>query len=525
MGDSLSIAPVVGWRIAAAVLLVLCSLPAAPVWSAIFCVAAILCAGYDIYAATARALFCERRVGPGLLTCVTGLMALRTGAYTAGAVIVLVFRLCFFLRDRATSFVHVRVNERLREDAPGYSEVFFQNGDRSPAEEWLTHFSPIYTLSLLVVAVLMMVFLPFMPGISLSDAVRKALVLLLIASPCCAVLSVPMTGICAIGGGTYLGVLFRSSRALYGAGSPGLVLLDKEGVLCRSELRLVSCECRNMQEVQFLRAAAHACAFSDLPFAEGIKEAYGDTIYLELVQNFTQSTCRGVSAVVENVPVLLGYADFLAEQGVVLPEDMDEMTVWLVLDGICAGKLLFANCPVKDGVETVRILREFCSVSMLTRESLRSAKNFAAHIGIDEFYAGCTPDEKTGVVLELRNRLPRKKNLIYVGSGLSGPDALSSADVSMVFCGAEQNSPCGDVLLTNRTVMQIAEAVDLGRLAESVLRQNLFFIFGLKAISLLAEFLFVSPLWFVVASHGAVLLLTVINALRILGYRGRNCPE
>ena len=83
---------------------------------------------------------------------------------------------------------------------------------------------------------------PFENTAEHTSAFYRAMTLLVVASPCALVLSIPSAILAAIAWGARNGILFRGGAAIEKLAEVDLVALDKTGTLTTGELSVVGCE-------------------------------------------------------------------------------------------------------------------------------------------------------------------------------------------------------------------------------------------------------------------------------------------
>src|SRR5947199_8170690 len=83
---------------------------------------------------------------------------------------------------------------------------------------------------------------PFKPGAISQSAFYHAMTLLVVASPCALVLSIPSAVLAAIAWGARHGILFRGGAAVEKLAGVSTVALDKTGTLTTGELRVEQVE-------------------------------------------------------------------------------------------------------------------------------------------------------------------------------------------------------------------------------------------------------------------------------------------
>src|SRR5215218_7925166 len=120
---------------------------------------------------------------------------------------------------------------------------------KAPSQRFTDKFGSGYTTAILVLTVIMffvwwLVFNlpPFTSTAEAHSAFYKAMTLLVVASPCALVLSIPSAVLAAIAAGARRGVLFRGGAAVENLSEINVVAMDKTGTLTTGELRVETME-------------------------------------------------------------------------------------------------------------------------------------------------------------------------------------------------------------------------------------------------------------------------------------------
>ena len=516
-------------RIAAAVALFITAAivsESAPTTALLLRIASILCAGYDLFIGAVMNIVRNRRFDECLLMSIVSIAAVIIGEAGEGATVIILFQLGELLQSSAVARVRHNIEGLMENRSPeavsALAEVRSDKGRKGRTEEFITHFARIYTPVVMGIALLVALLSPLVFHTTAFEGVYRALVLMVIACPCAIVISVPLSYFAGIGGATRQGILFKSTNAVDAVAKAGTVLFDKSGALEAEGLRVISVQTDKMDRDVFLRVAAHACAFSDSPAAEAIKKAYAGTIYIELVESYQPDGDRGVAVVVDGVKILLGTSEFLADNQVNADGlSLDNRCLYLVADGRIAGHILLGNQAKTDAVETVTVLSLKRQVTMITDDTAAAAENFARHVGIEEFYAGCTAAEKVAVVRDIQSKNIRKGSLLYVGSADTDDACIREADIGISLHGASSDAAiqAADVVIMDGSPSRVITALEAAKRTRSIVWQNILFALGFKVLILVLDMFGLCPLWLAVFADVGVTLLAVLNSLRAFIYR------
>lgn len=504
------------WRIIAAAALFIAAVitkNAIPAVSVILAVLSILAAGYDVYIRTIAACVRNKLPDEDLLMCVAAAAAVAIGRAPEGALVLLLMQLGTLFRG----FVEEKVRRSVHAAADVKADPADTNRGNSRAQEFVTHFTHIYTPVILGLAVLFAVVLPLFFQMTVAEAVHKALVLLVIACPCAFVISVPLTYFAGVGGAARNGILFRNDAAIEELCRVGTVVFDKAGALQGEGVRVVSVKSDRMDAETLLRIAAHACAYSDSALAESIKAAYQGTIYIELIQSFRQDSEHGITVAVDGVDILLGTEEFIRGHGVDPGLDATtEPSAYLAIDGRYAGRIVFGAVAKADSARTVQLLswENERQILLLSDETAAATEKFARSVGIGRFYSDCTGEKKAAVLRDLRERKTRRGCVLFVGDAQADPGCFAEAELgAAMHADGRENT---DVMVTNDSPLSVVSAIGTARQTNTILRQNILFSLAFKLIVLILDILGICPLWLAVFSDSGVALITILNCLRAM---------
>src|SRR5439155_281970 len=120
---------------------------------------------------------------------------------------------------------------------------------KAPAQQFADRFGTYYTYIVLGLSLVMFFvwwqgfrFAPFTEVGGSTSAFYRAMTLLVVASPCALVLSIPSAVLAAIAWGARHGILFRGGAAVEKLANISVVALDKTGTLTTGELRVEKVE-------------------------------------------------------------------------------------------------------------------------------------------------------------------------------------------------------------------------------------------------------------------------------------------
>ena len=395
---------------------------------------------------------------------------------------------------------------------------------RAPAQRMLDRYQPLYVVGVLGISGGALVILLAL-GHAFSDAFLQAMTLLVVASPCALVISVPATMLSAIAAGARHGILVKGSGPMEAIATLSTIAFDKTGTLTKGQPAVVELMAiGGVTELEVLALAASIERRSEHHLAVAIMaEATQRGVALVEPDAFTARAGRGIEAVVAGEVVLAGNLEFLAEQGVDTAGPLEGFRervqtatiVGIVRAGVPLGAIAIADELRPEAAETIRRLKGLgIRTAMLSGDRQAVAERVATEIGIDDPLGELLPDQKVDQlkVLAAHGRIG------MVGDGVNDAPALAVADVGIAMGGrgTDQALETADVVLMADRLLDVPYAIELARRMRRVVRQNLVFasavILTLATLTLFDKV----PLPLGVLGHEGSTILVTINGLRLL---------
>jgi Cd2+/Zn2+-exporting ATPase len=395
---------------------------------------------------------------------------------------------------------------------------------RAPAQRMLDRYQPIYVIGVFgisggALAVLLLL------GHSFTEAFLQAMTLLVEASPCALVISVPATMLAAIAAGARHGILVKGSGPMEGIAELSAIAFDKTGTLTKGSPSVVGVgSVHGTAEAEVLALAASAESRSEHHLAVAIvAEAEERGIAYAEPESFQARVGRGVEASVEGHAILVGNPDFLAERGV-CPDgalagfrDLHPTStiVGVVRDGALVGMIAVADELRPEAAEAIRRLKGLgLRTAMLSGDRQAVADAVAGEIGIDDPLGELLPDQK----VERLGVLAGGRRIGMVGDGVNDAPALAVADVGIAMGGrgTDQALETADVVLMADRLLDVPYAVELARRMRRIVRQNLVFAGSVIIVLAVLTLFDKVPLPLGVFGHEGSTIIVTMNGLRLL---------
>jgi len=400
---------------------------------------------------------------------------------------------------------------------------------RAPSQRFSDWFGQRYTVAVLIGSSLaLLAFL--LLGMSQEDAFYKAATLLVVASPCAIVISVPAAILSALAASARQGILFKGGAALEDFGNVSVMAFDKTGTLTTGKLQVtevITHDDFSGTRDNLLQLAARIEQHSEHPIAKSIVQA-ANVAVLEPLGDVTAHPGFGVR--VEGASTYWAgnqrFAATFAEVAGIHEEakrleQRGTTPVFIGQANQVLGVIAIADTPRTNALEALRDLntRHIERLVMLTGDNRTVAANIAQTLGLDpaDVHAELLPDEKVARIQDLLTQTKHGK-VAFVGDGVNDAAALATSDVGIAMgsAGSDAAIEAADVALLSDDLRVLAKAHNLAQRANRIVRQNLSFAIGIMAVMIVITLFGDLPLPLGVIGHEGGTLLVVANGLRLL---------
>src|SRR6266498_1600075 len=417
----------------------------------------------------------------------------------------------------------IRATSRLEESALNRILALIEvaQQQKAPAQRFTDNFSRYYTWIALSLAAVVFVVLLVMHR-PIADAFYRSMTVLVVASPCALVLSVPSAILVAIAAGARRGILFRGGVAVENLGGATQFAFDKTGTLTKGALvvaRIASFDSQG--EDALLRRAASVAHFSTHPLARAIvAETEKRKLPINPATDFLNLPGLGMEASVDGNRIFIGSSRLMRDRGIAIPavELTNQGEVWIANDQALG--VIYLRDEIRPAAKRVIdfLKRSGLSVTLLTGDRVAPAAMVAEQVGITDVRAEFSPQAKLQCIHDWR---ASGKKVAMVGDGINDAPSLTAADVSigMGARGSDAALEQADIVLMHDKIENVEEAFVLSRRARAVIRQNVVISLGVilfLIISALAEKINLTA---GVIGHEGSTVLVILNGLRLLRFQ------
>jgi Zn2+/Cd2+-exporting ATPase len=387
-------------------------------------------------------------------------------------------------------------------------------------------------------------------GWDVPTTLYRAMTLMVVASPCALVISIPAALLSALASAARGGVLFKGGRHLEAAARVKVVAFDKTGTLTTGRpgvvavipvggpgrlpdtLPCLACYAAphddhvgqlTPDQFRLFAVAAAIEQFSEHPLAHAVVQGAREReIPIPEADNFEALPGAGALATVCERRLRIGRPSLFGQltPDVAIEVDAQERrgrTVVALGDQEPWGLFAIADTVRPEAAAAVAELKRLGveRVVLLTGDNEQVATAMGAALGVDEVRAELLPHEKVTAIKELQARYGP---VAMVGDGVNDAPGLATAalGVAMGVAGTDVALESADVLLMGDDLGRLPGALALARRARAIIRQNLTFAFGVMATLMVLAIFGNIALPLGVVGHEGSTLIVVANGLRLL---------
>jgi Cd2+/Zn2+-exporting ATPase len=403
--------------------------------------------------------------------------------------------------------------------------------ERAPMQTFIERFSVRYTPAVILLAVCVAILPPLLFAGAWSIWFYRSLVMLVIACPCALVISTPVTITSAIAHAARRGILIKGGRHLETIAAVRAVAFDKTGTLTEGAPRLTDIVPLNgTSKHDILSIAAMLEMHSEHHLAGAvIDEAALQGIALNpaAYMRFEALTGKGIQAMAGEKLFFMGSHALVEERRICSPE-VEKVLEELEKEGkttivVCnetepIGILGITDQVRKSSASAVQQLKSLGieKTVLLTGDNEATGRAIAAGVKLTDVSANMLPEDKLREVKALRQKYGV---VAMVGDGINDAPALAAASVgiAMGVAGTDIAMETSDIVLMSDDLTKLPYAIQLGRRAVAIVRQNIALALTLKLVFLALGLLGYASMWMAVLADDGAALLVILNGLRALG--------
>ncbi len=361
----------------------------------------------------------------------------------------------------------------------------------------------------------------------ISTSLSFAISVLVVSCPCALGLATPVAIMVGTGKGAKNGILYKDGEALETLGKVDVVCFDKTGTLTEGDPKVTDYKFYS-DEALATKLLVTLESKSEHPLAKAVTNKFKATAVI--VDEFETVVGNGIKAIYQGKVVLLGSKRFIEKNSIdttSVDNDIERYNregktiLLLSLDGKVIALVAMQDTEKESAVATLRELKELkIKTVMLTGDNEVVAESFKQRLALFDVKAELLPQDKVKVVKEYQGK---GFKVAMVGDGINDAPSLMSADVGIsISSGTEIAKESAGVVISNPSLLAVAESIKLSKKVMLNIKENLFWAFFYNSLGIpLASGVFylhfglkLSPM-FAALAMSLSSFCVVMNALRL----------
>ena len=380
---------------------------------------------------------------------------------------------------------------------------------KAKTETFVSKAAKVYTPVILILAILTAFILPLF-GLSMSDAIYRALVFLVVSCPCAIAISVPLSYFSGIGSCSKNGILVKGSDYLDLLSDINQIIFDKTGTLTKGSFKdyTLTVLDSSKDKDDIIKYYLMGEKLSNHPIAKSILSIFNLSVSTKNVKDFKEISGKGISYKYNQDTIKIGSSSYIGIK------DNDQAIYLSINDKVCS-KLILIDGLKEDAKEVIEKLNKRGIVTkMFTGDNNAVALDISKKLGIEKTYYELLPEDKYKL---LENEIGNGV-VAFVGDGINDAPSLALSDIgiSMGGIGSASAIEASDVVIMTDELSKIISAIDISKFTKKVIKQNLLFAIIVKVLVLVLSTLGIASMWQAVFADTGVTLLTILNSTRIL---------
>ena len=397
-----------------------------------------------------------------------------------------------------------------------------------PSQRFIERFERGYAKAIVIVSLLLLLLPPLVWNWSWETTIYRALIFLVVASPCALMAAIMPTLLSGIAHGAKQGILFKNGAQLELIGRVKAIAFDKTGTLTTGKPQVVQMIAVDPVETPLLQIAAALESLSEHPIGNAIvRFAQEQQLECPPVTNVQSYPGQGVTGMVGQELAIVGKAAFVwaavggwSEVLISSAQQLEETgktIVWVAYGGKPLGVIAVADTVRPEAASTIARLKRMGiqEIVMLTGDNDRTGQSIAAELGITKVYAELLPEDKVDVIRSLQRQY---QTVAMVGDGINDAPALAQATVGIAMgtIGSDVALETADIILMADRLEQLIIAITLGRRSQQIVKQNIGFALSFIVLLLIANFTGGMTLPIGVIGHEGSTVIVILSGLRLL---------
>jgi heavy metal translocating P-type ATPase len=345
----------------------------------------------------------------------------------------------------------------------------------------------------------------------------RFLAVVVIATPCPLLISIPVAVIGAISLAARHGIIIKNPAVLEQISTCRTLIFDKTGTLTYGKPALTEViPAPGFTSEDVLRDAASLEQYSKHPLAGAILvAAQGARLALEAVSQVSERPGEGLEGIVGGRVVRITGRNKVVEQELALPPIVSGLECLVFVDTHYAATFRFHDAPRMESrsfVDHLKPKHAVEKVMLVSGDRESEVRYLADEVGISEVHASQAPEQKVVIVQEETER----GRTLFLGDGINDAPALMAATVGVAFGpNSDITSEAAGAVIMTTSLAKVDELFHISDRMRVIALQSALGGMALSIVGMIA-----AAAGYLPALEGAIAqeiidLLAVLNAVRV----------
>jgi len=346
---------------------------------------------------------------------------------------------------------------------------------------------------------------------------HRFLAVLVVATPCPLLISIPVAVIGAISLSARRGIIIKNPAALEQIDRCHTLIFDKTGTLTYGKPSMSDIICApGFARHEVLRMTASLEHYSKHPLSQAILDAARSAnLPVELVSEISERPGEGLSGRVGSSSVWITNRNKVIDRKLALPPVAPGLECLLFIDDSYAATFRFHDMPRQESRTFVKHLSPRHAVNrvlIVSGDRDQEVRHLAEQVGIAELHSAKSPEDKVAIVRKEAAQAPT----LFLGDGINDAPAMQAATVGVAFgVQSDITSEAADAIILEASLGRVDELIHIARRMRRIALQSAVGGMGLSILGMIAAaFGYLPPIGGAVAQE-IIDLAAVLNAVRV----------
>lgn len=359
--------------------------------------------------------------------------------------------------------------------------------------------SAIFVPVVVIIALITFLVWFFVLDASIARSLMNSVAVLVISCPCAMGLATPTAVMVGLGRAAKTGILIKGGATIEQFAGIDTFIFDKTGTLTTGSFKVkdVKINPEYSGEERPEAIIYHLEQFSSHPIAKSLVKEWKAEFGKKFIMFKSMKEIKGKGITAESLKgeeIFLGSFKAVKEREANFLPETENYKLHLIINNVVVAAVEMEDEVVDNAAEMVNALKKLNKkVIMLSGDKEEKCASLAKKLGIENYYAEQSPEEKLKVV----EKLSSTNKIAMIGDGINDAPALAKAEVGISLGHATDVAinTAKVVLLNKNDLMQLVKSYQLSYHTLLTIKQNLFWAFFYNVLAIpLAAMGFLNPM-------------------------------